>query len=191
MEWNMKRIILLFFVLTGCLNFAKGQWFRKEAIEARDTAYQCFVMLIDSTIIKYNKLKYRMPPLSYGYLEGDGEKLKFRAEDILCYQDLKGYWLRIVDPALSVTPIIGRYPLNDFFAYRIVRGEIEIFVRHVNRERGYFIRKGTFFKPLDEWGVGLKDLIKDNKELHDGFKITRKTDMKDAVEVAKAYNASR
>src|SRR5690242_20583883 len=90
---SMKKGILLFFILTGYLNCSIGQNFKKEAIEAKDTTYKFFIKLTDSTIIKYNHLKYKAPLLVNGYLEGDGEKLKYTAEDILCFQDDQGYWL--------------------------------------------------------------------------------------------------
>lgn len=187
----MKNCVLLFLILTGYVNFAGGQNFKKEAIEAKDTAYQCFIKLTDSTIIKYEHLKYKTPPLSYGYLEGDGEKLKYRAEDILCFQDEQGYWLRIVNPSLSRTPIVGRYTFDNFFAVRIVRGEIEMFRKYSDGQPVYFIKKGAAFQPLDKWGVGLKNMMKDNKKLYNDIDISGEARMKDLVKIAREYNKGK
>jgi hypothetical protein len=187
----MKNYALLFLVLMGYVNSANCQNFKKEAIEAKDTAYQCFIKLTDSTIIKFQHLKYKTPPLSYGYLEGDGEKLKYQAEDILCFQDEQGYWLRIVDPSLSRTPVVGRYSFDHFFAVRLVRGQIEIFRKYSNGEPGYFIKKGIAFQPLDKWGVGLKNMMKDNKKLYNDIDVSSDANMKDLVKIAQEYNKSK
>ena len=178
----------LFLVLAGYANFAISQNFKQEAIDAKDTAYKCFIKLTDSAILKYEHLKYKMPPLSYGFLEGDGEKLKYQAEDILCFQDEKGYWLRIVNPSLSRTLIVGRYSFDNFFAVRIVKGEIEMFRKYSGGEPVYFIKKGTAFQPLDKWGVGLKNMMKDNKTLYNDIDVSGRADMKELVKIAQEYN---
>ena len=187
----MKNCVLLFLLLTGYVNFVSGQNFKTEAIEAKDAAYQCFIKLKDSNIIKYEHLKYKLPPLSYGYMEGDGEKLKYRAEDILCFQDEKGYWLRIVDPSLSRTPIVGRYSFDNFFAVRLVKGKIEIFRKYSDGEPVYFIKKGATFQPLDKWGVGLKNMMKDNKNLYTDIDVSGRVKMKDLIKIAQEYNTSK
>ncbi len=198
----MKRSVLLFFILAGYLNFANGQNLKDEAIEAKDPAYQCFIKLVDSSIIKYEHLKYKTPPLSYGYLEGDGEKLKYKAEDILCFQDEKGYWLRIVDPSLSRTPVVGRLSLDNFFAVRIAKGKIEMFMKYSNNGRSvsddkyqsgssYFIKKENVLNPLDKWGVGLKNMMKDNKAIYSNFDDSGKMKIKEMIEIVEEYNSSK
>ncbi len=50
-----------------------AQNYKEEAIEAKEPGYAGLIKLSkDSNILKYNILKYRMPPMSYGFLEGDG-----------------------------------------------------------------------------------------------------------------------
>lgn len=198
----MKRSVLLFFVLMGYLNFANGQNLKDEAMEAKDTSYQCFIKLSDSTIIKYQHLKYKMPPFSYGYLEGDGEKLKYNSEDILCFQDEKGYWLRIVNPTASAQPVIGKLSLDNFFAVRIAKGKIEMFMKYSNNGRSvsddkyqsgrsYYIKKDNVLTPLDKWGVGLKNMMKDKKKFYNDFDISGKMKIKEMVEIVQDYNKSK
>lgn len=187
----MKYSALLLLFLLGYVNLISSQNFKKEALEAKDTAYQCFVKTTDSTIIKFEHLKYKTPPLSYSYLEGDGQKLDYRAEDILCFQDEKGYWLRIVDPSLSRTPIVGRHSFDNFFAVRLVIGKIEIFRRYSGGEPVFYIKKGTAFQPLDKWGVGLKNMMTDNEKLYNEIDVSGIARMKDLVKIAKEYNASK
>ena len=143
-----------------------------------------------------------MPPLSYGYLEGDGEKLKYQAEDILCFQDEKGYWLRIVDPSASTKPVVGRLPLSNFFAVRIAKGKIEMFMKNSNNGKGvldknyssgvsYYIKKGSTFTGLDKWGVGLRNMMKDNKKIYNNFDYSGDMTIKEMIETIAEYNKSK
>jgi hypothetical protein len=198
----MKKSLLLFFVLITYLNFVNGQNFKDEAIEAKDTSYQCFIQLTDSTIIKYAHLKYKMPPLSYGYLQGDGEKLKYQAEDILCFQDEKGYWLRIINPSASIKPVVGRLSLDNFFAVRIAKGKIEMFMQYANNGRSvsddryssgasYYIKKGSVFTGVDIWGVNLKNMMSDNKKMYSSIDVNDRKKIKELIEIVEEYNKSK
>ena len=117
--------------------------------------------------------------------------MDYRAEDILCFQDEKGYWLRIVNPYLSRTPIVGRHSFDNFFAVRLVIGKIEIFRRYSGGEPVFYIKKGTAFQPLDKWGVGLKNMMTDNEKLYNEIDVSGIARMKDLVKIAKEYNASK
>jgi len=179
-----------------------GQNFKDEAIEAKDTSYQCFIKLSDSSIIKYTHLKYKMPPLSYGYLEGDGEKLKYKAEDILCFQDEKGYWLRVVQPSTTNSPVVGRLSFDNFFGVRIVKGKVELFMQYSNNGRGvldkqyesgrsYYVRKGNIFTGLDIWGVNLKNMMTDNKRVYNSIDVNDKKKIKELIEIVEEYNKNK
>jgi hypothetical protein len=198
----MTKFIAFVFGFTIFSNFVNGQNFKDEAIEAKDTAYHCFIKLVDGTIIKYEHLKYKMPPLSYGYLEGDGEKLKYKAEDIVCFQDEKGYWFRVVDPSTFTQPIAGRLSFDNFFGVRIVKGKIELFMQYSNNGRSvsddkyqsgrtYFLKKGDAFAGWDDRGINLRNMMKDNKKFYNSIDISEKIKVKESIEIIEEYNKSK
>jgi hypothetical protein len=131
-----------------------------------------------------------MPPMSYGFLEGDGEKLKYQVKDILCFQDVKGFWLRTAEPTKS---LIGKAPFDGFFAVRIYNGKIELFGQYLKNNNNskwyYFIRKANSIVGLDQWGVGLKNAIQDNKKLFKNFdNLFDKGKIDDVINIIKEYN---
>jgi hypothetical protein len=73
---------------------------------------------------------------------------------------------------------------------RIAKGKIEIF-RYVSDEPVYYIKKGAVFQPLDKWGIGLKNMMKDNKALYDAITGSRRANMKDLVKIALEYNKGK
>lgn len=195
----MKKYAVFFFLLIQlqAINLF-GQNYKDEAIAAKDPAYSCFVKLSsDSSVVKYNVLKYKMPPMSYGYLEGDGEKLKYGIEDILAFQDEKGYWLRIYTPAKNSKPVVGRLSFDGYFAVRIVTGKIELFTQKSTDDaqafgsRNYFVKKGNEMTGLDIWGVNLKNMMSDNKKMYNSIDVDGRKKIKDLIEIIEEYNKSK
>ena len=198
----MRKYLSIFVLTIFATANLMAQNFKDEAIEAKDPKYVCFVQLSDSvgTIIKYTTLKYKTPPLSYGYLQGDGEKLPYGPEDLLAFQDDKGYWLRVSNPVGGTKPVIGKLPFTNFFAVRIKSGKLELFMQYMNNGRGvldngyesgrsYFLRKGAVITGLDKFGVGLKNAVKDNKNISADFEDRfGKGKIKDVIEIIDEYN---
>jgi hypothetical protein len=188
----MKKLMLLTIIFILVWNNVNAQNYKDEAIAARDTG-SCFIKLSsDSIIVKYNTLKYKMPPMSYGYLEGDGEKLKYEVKDILCFQDEKGFWLRTAEPTKS---LIGKAPFDGFFAVRICNGKIELFGQYIrnNNNSGwsYFVRKENIFTGLDTWGVNLKNMMSDNKRIYNSIDVNDRKKVKELIEIVEEYNKSK
>jgi hypothetical protein len=195
----MKKYSFFFLLITQLITInLLAQNYKDEAIAAKDTGYTCFIKLsIDSSIIKYNVLKYKMPPMSYGYLEGDGEKLKYKIEDVLSFQDEKGYWLKVFEPAANSKPVVGKLSFEGFFAVRIVSGKIELYTqkstddRQAFGSRSYFIKKGNALTGLDIWGVNLKNMMNDNKKMYNSIDVDGRKKIKDLIEIIKEYNKSK
>lgn len=189
----------VFFLLITQLITLKvvAQNYKDEAIAAKDTGL-CFIKLSsDSSIVKYNTLKYKMPPMSYGYLEGDGEKLKYGIEDVLAFQDEKGYWLRVFVPAANSKPVIGKLSFDGFFAVRIIAGKIELYTQRSvdGREgfggRAYFVKKGDALTGLDVWGVNLKNMMSDNKKMYNSIDVDDRKKIKELIEIIGEYNKGK
>ena len=74
----MKNSFWILFITQFFTASLIAQNYKEEAIAAKEPGYACLIKLSkDSSILKYSVLKYKMPPMSYGYLEADGEKLKY------------------------------------------------------------------------------------------------------------------
>lgn len=196
----MKRLFVLMFSFIFLNNVIIAQNYKNEALEAKDPKYVCFVQLKDSSIIQYSTLKYKMPPISYGYLEGDGKKLEYKAEDILAFQDAKGYWLRLVDPSTFQKPAIGRYSFDNFFGVRIINGKVELFRQYSNNGKSvsdngyqsgsvYYMRKGNIVAGLDIWGVNLKNNMTDNKKVYNSIDVNDSKKIKELIEIIEEYNS--
>ena len=174
-----------------------AQNYKDEAIAAKEPGFAGLIKLTgDSNILKYNVLKYKMPPMSYGYLEGDGEKLKYGLSDIVAFQDEKGYWLKVYEPAANSKPVVGKLSFETFFAVRIVSGKIELYTQRADvyqgfGDRAYFIKKGDVITGVDIWGVNVKNMMNDNKKFYNSIDVDGKKKIKDLIEIIEAYNKSK
>lgn len=175
-----------------------AQNYKDEALAAKDPAYSGFIKLSkDSSILKYNVLKYKMPPMSYGFLEGDGEKLKYGIEDVLCFQDENGFWLRIFTPVANSKPVVGKLSFEGFFAVRIISGKIELYTQrssgdhHSFGNRVYFIKKGDVLTGVDIWGVNLKNMMSDNKKMYNSIDVDGRKKISDLIEIIEQYNKNK
>ena len=192
----MKKSFIMFCVSLLCMKFSNAQNFKEQAVDAKDPAFECFIKLSDSTILRYSRLKYKTPPLSYGFLEGDGKKLKYGVMDILSFQDEKGYWLRVsTPPKIS----IGTAPLQYYFAVRIVKGKIELFAQYANNGKSvlddryssgyiYYAKKDSILIQLDRRGIGLRNMMKDNKKIYNDFGEARTMKIDDMMDFVQQYN---
>jgi hypothetical protein len=174
-----------------------AQNYKEEAIAAKEPGYAGLIKLSkDSSILKYGVLKYKMPPMSYGYLEGDGEKLKYGIEDIIAFQDEKGYWLKVYEPAANSKPVVGRLSFEGFFAVRIVSGKIELYTLRSNGSQGfggraYFVKKGNVIAGVDIWGVNVKNMMSDNKKMYNSIDVDGRKKIKELIEIIEEYNKSK
>lgn len=193
----MKKYGICFLLIQLLTISLIAQNYKDEAIAAKEPGYAGLIKLTgDSNILKYNVLKYKMPPMSYGYLEGDGEKLKYSLSDIVAFQDEQGYWLKVYEPAANSKPVVGKLSFEAFFAVRIVSGKIELYTQRTDvyqgfGDRAYFIKKGDVITGVDIWGVNVKNMMSDNKKFYNSIDVDSKKKLKDLIGIIEAYNKSK
>jgi hypothetical protein len=192
-KYNFFLVLIAQLITTNVI----AQNYKEEAIAAKEPGYAGLIKLSkDSSVLKYSVLKYKMPPMSYGYLEGDGEKLKYGIEDVIAFQDEKGYWLKVYEPAANSKPVVGRLSFEDFFAVRIVSGKIELFTLRSNRSQGfggraYFVKKENVIAGVDIWGVNVKNMMSDNKKIYNSIDVDGRKKIKELIEIIEEYNKSK
>ncbi|MBL0200632.1 MAG: hypothetical protein IPP81_10910 [Chitinophagaceae bacterium] len=193
----MKNSFWILFITQFFTASLIAQNYKEEAIAAKEPGYACLIKLSkDSSILKYSVLKYKMPPMSYGYLEADGEKLKYNLEDIIAFQDEKGYWLKVYEPAANSKPVVGRLSFDGFFAVRIVSGKIELYTQKSDGSQGfggraYFVKKGNVIAGVDIWGVNVKNMMSDNKKMYNSIDVDGRKKIKELIEIIEEYNKSK
>ena len=199
----MKKFLLTSALIALLANIAGAQMFKSDAKEAKDTKHEYFVQLADSSIHVYESLKFKEPPMSYGYLVGDGKRLDFKAEEIYAFQIDNGYWLNdnLLDywSSRSKKPIPS-VPMGLSFSQRIRSGKLELYFRSGNTrmnpdaftdDRIYYIKgaNSVWLRELDRKGARLKDEIKSNKSLYDDFdNIYKKGKIKSVIEIIDEFN---
>lgn len=195
----MKKLyflVLTALMLSGCYFENKIQ--NQGALDSREAKPACFVEFKDGRKVAYSSLIVKRPPLQYEYLEGDGEKLKVDANDIIAFQTEKFYAFKIYDQAPGV---IGKLPFTELFAVRVVNGKIELFAisemkkntygpNESGYDKTYYLRKGKEGKLIEASKKNLKNLISDNKTLLDEFEsLYKKTyPFKSIMKVLEQYN---
>ena len=193
----MKNSFWILFITQFFTASLIAQNYKEEAIAAKEPGYACLIKLSkDSSILKYSVLKYKMPPMSYGYLEADGVKLKYNLEDIIAFQDEKGYWLKVYEPAANSKPVVGRLSFDGFFAVRIVSGKIELYTQKSDGSQGfggraYFVKKGNVIAGVDIWGVNVKNMMSDNKKRYNSIDVDGRKKIKELIEIIEEYNKSK
>jgi len=195
----MKKYILINLVLLYLCQYGYGQNYKDDADEAKDTKYECFVQQNDSVIIKFHEVKFKLAPLTFGILKGDGERLKYAPGDLIAFQDDRGYWLRIAKSGIK--PFESNISFEDLYALRLKKGKIELFIQRNDKLlvdgklalKGdkYFIRKGNQIQFIDNKAV-LKEAVKDKKKVYDSFDETYgKGKRENIYDVIDAYNTAR
>ena len=193
----MKNSFWILFITQFFTASLIAQNYKEVAIAAKEPGYACLIKLSkDSSILKYSVLKYKMPPMSYGYLEADGVKLKYNLEDIIAFQDEKGYWLKVYEPAANSKPVVGRLSFDGFFAVRIVSGKIELYTQKSDGSQGfggraYFVKKGNVIAGVDIWGVNVKNMMSDNKKMYNSIDVDGRKKIKELIEIIEEYNKSK
>ena len=124
------------------------------------------------------------------------EKLKYNLEDIIAFQDEKGYWLKVYEPAANSKPVVGRLSFDGFFAVRIVSGKIELYTQKSDGSQGfggraYFVKKGNVIAGVDIWGVNVKNMMSDNKKMYNSIDVDGRKKIKELIEIIEEYNKSK
>jgi len=197
----MTKIILLAAIVFCSSQPGFGQkQLKDDADEAKDTKYECFVQQNDSVILKFHEFKLKMLPMTFGVLVGDGEKLKYKAGEVIAFQNDEGYWCHVTDP--TIKPLNTKGSWEELYAIRLKKGKIELFYQHNDKlivdgkltlkGNKYFIRKGNEITFLDGKGNVLKDAVKDKKKVYDQFDdLFGKGKLENMYDVIDAYNQAR
>ncbi len=189
-------LVCVAFVVSSC--YFENKIHRQGAVDSRDPRLECFIEMMDGTIVPYNSLKIKSPPLQYQYLQGNGERLTINTKDIRAFQTEKFYAYKLYDKSPGV---IGKLPFSELFAERIVNGKIELFViREMNNsaygpnssgyQKSYFIRKGKTNDLVPATRGSLKKMISDNKSLAADFESLYKGTypFKSIMRILEEYN---
>ena len=197
----MKKITFIAFFfsfLSGCYT---DKWnYRKDAIEAKDSRAECFIEMNDGTLTKYGSLKFKLPPMSYGYWSADGNRINIDWSQVKAYQTNDGYFTRVKKSIANRNINQHEVFIADAFAVRVRKGKIELFRVYTTNGKTvsnnqyeskefFYIKKGKEAEavPLNE--TNLKAAILDNKNVLGDFGATyKKGHMKDVLNIIDEYN---
>lgn len=196
---KMKKILfslLLFVFFSSCYT---DKWnYRKDAKGAKDARAECFIETSDGKLTKYGKLKYKLPPMSFGYWTGDGSRLNVEWHKVAAYQTGDGYFVRVTRNAVNSNQF--EFSDGDVFVVRVRNGKLELFREYATNGRTvssdkyeakefFYIRKGKDAPIAALTKKSLKAAISDNKNIAGDFDdMYKKGHMKDVLNIIDEYN---